>query len=181
MRAPPEVRLDRFERLIHQVSFESEKGGVIIVEGQRDRDSLRQLGIMGTILCLQSSRANTITFVEEMEDASRAIVLTDFDRQGVFLAKQLSRILMSQKIQANLVLWRDLRRLTRSDVRSIEELPKFYERLQSESGLLHMRRGYELPVLTRNPRVRDERLIRLSRQHKDRKKTRKARERMPEA
>jgi 5S rRNA maturation endonuclease (ribonuclease M5) len=61
------------------------------------------------------------------------IVLTDFDREGVFLAKRLARILNSQKIHANLVLWRELRGLTRSHVRSIEELPKFYQRLQTEA------------------------------------------------
>lgn len=129
MRAPVEVRLERFQKLIERVSHESEKGSVIVVEGQRDRESLRTLGITGRILCLQSSRKNTVGFVEALEGVTEVVVLTDFDREGVFLAKRLARILTSQRIQANLVLWQSLRHLTRSDVRSVEELPKFYQRL----------------------------------------------------
>jgi 5S rRNA maturation endonuclease (ribonuclease M5) len=60
-------------------------------------------------------------------------VLTDFDREGVSLAKRLSRILTAQRVHANLSLWQALRHLTRSDVRSIEELVKYRQRLQVES------------------------------------------------
>ncbi len=132
MRAPANVRLERLEKLIQRVSHESEEGGIIVVEGQRDRDSLRKMGVTGTILCLQSSRKNTVGFAEELADDRNVIVLTDFDREGVFLAKRLARTLGSRRIHANLVLWRELRGLTRSDVRSIEELPKFYGRLRTE-------------------------------------------------
>lgn len=151
MRAPAEVRLDRLEKLIQRVTHESELGATIIVEGTRDRDSLRRLGITGTILCLQSSRKNPLRFVEELEAVRKVIVLTDFDREGVSLAKRLARSLSYQKIHANLVLWRELRGLTRSDVRSIEELPKFHSRLRTEVffGPLPVRREYETPHLSR--------------------------------
>jgi len=130
MRAPLEVRFERLRKLIDRLSYESEKGGVIVVEGIRDRDSLRKIGITGRILCLQSSRKNTLGFVEELQGVSEVIVLTDFDREGTFLARRLARILNAERMRSNLVLWRDLRRLTRSDIRSIEELPKYYQRLQ---------------------------------------------------
>jgi 5S rRNA maturation endonuclease (ribonuclease M5) len=90
------------------------------------------MGVTGTILCLKSSRRNTIGFAEELDGEKEVILLTDFDREGVFLAKQLARLLNSQNIHPNLLLWRQLRGLTRSDLRSIEELPKLYERLHSE-------------------------------------------------
>jgi 5S rRNA maturation endonuclease (ribonuclease M5) len=130
MRAPVEVRFEKLERLIDRISDESEKGGVIVVEGNRDRDSLREIGITGSILCLQSSRRNTLGFVEDLHGVGEVIVLTDFDREGVRLAKRLARVLSAERIRNNLVLWEELRRLTRGDVRSIEELPKYYQRLQ---------------------------------------------------
>jgi|SRR5208337_444719 len=132
MRAPAHVRFERLQKLIERVSDEAEKGGIIVVEGLRDKESLRQLGIQGRILCLQNSRKNTFGFVEQLDGESHVIVLTDFDRQGVFLANRLTRILISQKIRANLMLWRELRGLTRSELRSIEELPRLYDRLQAE-------------------------------------------------
>ena len=161
MRAPAKVRLERLEKLIQRISHESEEGGVIIVEGQRDRESLRTMGIGGTILCLQSSRKNTVGFVEELVSVGNVIVLTDFDRQGVFLAKRLTRALNSQGIRGNLVLWHELRGLTRSDVRSIEELPKFHHRLQTEVffGKSTVDREYETKFLAK----------RLEQQHQQRK------------
>jgi 5S rRNA maturation endonuclease (ribonuclease M5) len=133
LRAPVEVRFEKLQKLLDRLSQESQKGGVIIVEGNRDRDALRRMSITGRILCLQSSRKNAVGFVEDLDSANDVIVLTDFDRQGVFLAKRLARLLNAQSIRSNLILWRDLRRLARSDIRSIEELPKYYQRLQVEN------------------------------------------------
>jgi 5S rRNA maturation endonuclease (ribonuclease M5) len=158
LRAPPEVRLERFRKLMDRLAYESEKGGVIIVEGPRDRDSLRRMGIEGPILCTQSSRKSTIGFVEELNQIRDAIVLTDFDRQGVYLAKRLTRVLNAQGVRTNLILWRDLRRLTRSHVRSVEELPKYQQRLQAELQLpsreIDEQDAYEVPVLGNQKKLR---------------------------
>jgi len=131
LRAPLEVRLEKFQKLIEQISLESQDGSIIVVEGLRDKDALRNMGVSGTILSLQNSRMNTMSFAEQLSDTRGVVVLTDFDRQGVFLAKSLSRSLNAQHVRTNLILWRDLRRLAKSDARSIEELPKLYERLQN--------------------------------------------------
>jgi 5S rRNA maturation endonuclease (ribonuclease M5) len=137
MRAPPAVRLERFQKLIEQVYLESSGGSIIIVEGQKDRESLRIMGIKGPVQCLQSSRKNVAGFVERLEELARVVVLTDFDREGVSLAKRLTRSLNARGLRANLVLWKSLRELTRSEIRSIEELPKYGERLQNETHLNH--------------------------------------------
>jgi 5S rRNA maturation endonuclease (ribonuclease M5) len=167
MRAPAEVRLERLQKLMHRVSYESERGGIIVVEGVRNRDSLRKMGISGRILCLQSSRKNTVEFAEELGGVGDIIVLTDFDREGVFLAKRLARILNAQGVHANLVLWRDLRRLIRSDIRSIEELLGFYQRLHTTQPLRFsiLDRGYEAPVVSSYRKSSDDRRLRLSKEH----------------
>ena len=133
MRAPAAVRLERFQRLLDQISYESYNGSTIVVEGQKDQKSLRSIGISGPILCLQSSRRNIVGFVESLTVTKKVIVLTDFDREGVSLAKKLSRMLTAQSLHVNMILWKNLRELTRSEVRSIEELPKYHERLQIEA------------------------------------------------
>jgi len=143
MRAPLEVRFEKLQKLIDRIRYESQEGAVIVVEGIRDRDSLRKIGITGPILCLQNSRKNALGFVEELHDVKEVIILTDFDREGVFLAKRLARILNAGGIPNNLVLWRDLRRLARSDIRSVEELPKYYQRLQVKSLLNHQTRYWQ--------------------------------------
>jgi len=155
MRAPPQVRLEEFQKLMKRVLYESERGALIIVEGHRDRDSLREMGITGRIFCLQNSGRNTVTVAEDLGRERCVIVLTDFDREGVFLAKRFARTLISEKVRTNLFLWRDLRRLVKSDIRSIEELPKFYRRLQAENRDSFAQFGqlYETPILTRHKRI----------------------------
>lgn len=156
MRAPARVRLERLEKLIQRLSHESEEGGTIIVEGQRDRDSLREMGISGTILCLQSSRKNTTAFAESLAGDTSVIVLTDFDREGVSLAKRLARTLSSRRMRTNLVLWREFRGLTRSDVRSVEELPRYHERMRSEVllGVHPLEHAHYSPYLAELRKVR---------------------------
>jgi len=134
MRAPAQVRLERLQKLIQNLNEEAQEGSVIVVEGIRDKKSLESMGITGRILCIQNSRRSTFSFAEQLSE-KKVIVLTDFDRQGVFLANRLARLLNSQRIHANLVLWRELRGLTRSELRSIEELPRLHERLQAEVQL----------------------------------------------
>lgn len=132
MRAPAQVRFEELQKLIQRLSDEAENGSVIVVEGVRDKKSLESMGIRGRIVCIQSSRRSTLSFAEQLDGEKNVIILMDFDRQGVYLANRLSRVLNSQSIHANVVLWRELRGLTRSDLRSIEELPRLYERLQNE-------------------------------------------------
>jgi 5S rRNA maturation endonuclease (ribonuclease M5) len=144
MRAPPEVRLEKLQKLIERISFESQKGSIIVVEGPHDRESLRKLAVSGTILCLQNSRMNTTRFAEQLNKVRGVLILTDFDRQGVFLAKNLTRALNSQRVRTNVIVWRDLRRLTRSEIRSIEELPGLYQRLQIDSLRIHAFRASPL-------------------------------------
>ena len=132
MRAPAQVRFERLQKLIQCLNDEAEKGNVIVVEGLRDKRSLEALGITGKIVCIQNSRRSTFSFAEQLNGENNVVILTDFDRQGVFLANRLARALNSQRMHANLLLWRELRSLTRSDLRSIEELPRLRERLQYE-------------------------------------------------
>ena len=132
MRAPAQVRFERLQKLIQRLNDEVSQGGVIVVEGTRDKKSLESMGITGRIVCLQSSRRSTFSFAEQLDGEKNVIVLMDFDRQGVFLANRLARILNSRSTHANLILWRELRSLTRSELRSIEELPRLHDRLQNE-------------------------------------------------
>ena len=133
MRATLKARLERLEKIIEQLSYESEKGNPIIVEGPKDKSALRAIGIEGSIMCLQSSRLSPLEFVEALGNLREAIILTDFDRQGVALAHKLSRSLNTRGTIGNIILWRSLRELTRSYLRSVEELPGYHERLKLES------------------------------------------------
>src|SRR5260370_36849490 len=82
-------KMDRATRIFEDLQVQSEAGVPIIVEGRRDEAALRKLGIKGTILCLKATGEPRFRFIERLDGSKRAIVLTDFDREGGQLGKRL--------------------------------------------------------------------------------------------
>ncbi len=109
---------------------QSEAGVPIIVEGRRDETALRRLGISGTILCLKAAGEPRLKFIERLDGSKRAIVLTDFDREGGELGTWLYQELSHRGIHVDNQVWRKIRGLARTEVRSVEELPSFIRALE---------------------------------------------------
>lgn len=119
-------RLEEVERAIASIR-RLDEGSCILVEGRRDRDALRSLGIGGDIICLRAGRG-TISERLERISAVRIIVLVDFDPEGKDLAKLVSRLLERAGRSVDLSFWRRLRAYLGRDVRGIEGLVAYVER-----------------------------------------------------
>ncbi|MEM5812206.1 MAG: toprim domain-containing protein [Candidatus Aenigmatarchaeota archaeon] len=102
--------------------LEKLKGNILIVEGKKDYDALRGLGL--THIVKVNSR-HVIKVVEEAVSLRKkhknrqVIVLTDFDREGRKLASRITLLLQSRKIHANSRIRRDVMRL---GISRIEEM-----------------------------------------------------------
>jgi len=125
-----ERKYERIDRLTRKLVARSKLGTPIIVEGRRDRLSLRRLGVEGKILCLKSSAMGFFDFLEEIKLWREVIILTDFDREGRELSSQLVRELSRVRVKTDDSFWRELRSLGRSEIRSVEELADYVERLR---------------------------------------------------
>ena len=126
-------KMERATRIFQDLQVQSEAGVPIIVEGRRDEAALRKLGIKGTILCLKATGEPRFRFIERLDGSKRAIVLTDFDREGGELGKWLYLELSYRGILADNESWRKIRGLARAEVRSVEELPTFMRALEIRS------------------------------------------------
>ena len=126
-------KMDRATRILQDLQEQSDAGVPIIVEGRRDEAALRKLGIRGTILCLKATGEPRFRFVERLDGSKRAIVLTDFDREGGELGTWLYQELSHRGVRADNQLWRKIRGLARTEVRSVEELPSFVRALEIRS------------------------------------------------
>jgi len=73
-------------------------------------------------------------FVEGLRSVREVIVLTDFDREGKELSSQLVKELSRIRVKADDSLWRELRSLGRSEIRSVEELAKYVEKLREAAN-----------------------------------------------
>jgi len=110
----------------------SEDGAAMIVEGERDEKSLRDLGVEGPIV-----RAARRPALEVAEEAARefdvVIVLTDWDRAGEELARKMERHLQGTGARVDLETRERLKRMVRREIKDVESLSRFVERVRAET------------------------------------------------
>lgn len=87
MREEKEEVLEEVKKLVENLKLESDEGAVILVEGERDLQSLRELGIKGKIIKYRSVR-DLLKWSSE-NPMAKLIVLTDFDKEGIKIAERV--------------------------------------------------------------------------------------------
>ncbi len=109
----------------------SEEGAAIIVEGERDERSLRDLGIDGAIV--RAARRPALEVAEEAaQKFGYVVVLTDWDRAGEELAGKMALHLRSAGARVDLDTRDRLKRMVRREIKDVESLSRFVERVRSE-------------------------------------------------
>ena len=113
-----EENLLRLLRGLH-VSY---PGLVVVVEGRRDEEVLRDLGVEAPIRRMHSGRS-IHEFVDELaqEQPAAVLVLVDFDSEGRSLAKRIESALQQKRVQVERRLRLQIRSLM-GNLRCIEEL-----------------------------------------------------------
>lgn len=127
-----EERLEQLERVFAELEDLSEDTP-IIVEGLKDAAALRRLGIVKNVVTL--SKGNSIfTFSEALaRDHDSAVILTDWDRRGGRLARMLKEALSANGVSANERLRAQIVILSKKEVKDIESMPSFIERLRAHA------------------------------------------------
>ena len=93
-------RLEMLEELILELHDLSDTGAIIVVEGRKDVESLRSLGVNGEIKL--SSQQSLLVFTEQLSMCGKDIVLlTDWDRKGSMAARKIIDYLHAYGIVPN--------------------------------------------------------------------------------
>jgi len=114
-----------FRRLLSELS---EGDAAIVVEGKRDRDALRRMGITNQIFLI--NQKPDIVAERVAKTAHTAIVLTDFDRKGEELCLRITSALEGCSVKPDLDVRRKLKYLF--GVRFFEELDRKVEEFQEK-------------------------------------------------
>ncbi|MCI4328396.1 MAG: hypothetical protein L3K01_03140 [Thermoplasmata archaeon] len=124
-----------FVRLFGKLRDET-KGGraVVLVEGERDRRSLRALGLEGPIELVHAGRTMSELAARLSRDGRRVIVLTDWDSAGGQLARKLREFLEAEAVGIDLEYRRRLARVLRGEVVHVEGLNGWARRTAVEAG-----------------------------------------------
>jgi len=131
-----ERKIERIIFLLERLRGEASEGALLLVEGQRDAEALRRIGVDSEILAIKSCGENLIDLIDRIEKCGKKeiILLMDFDRHGREMTERLIRNLERMKIKINVSFWRELLSLVERDLKDIEGLATYLETLERKSG-----------------------------------------------
>jgi len=112
-----------------KLAKKADEGVPILVEGAKDLVALERLGIKGKIVCVKSSNRVLVDLLDTIKD-KEAVVLVDFDRTGKRLAERIVTYLQRKGVNANSGLWKRIGSLVKHDVKDVEGLPSYLEKIK---------------------------------------------------
>lgn len=114
-------RLEALEDCIARLS-EAAESSVLLVEGAKDVEALRAVGVDGEFFCVQSGGGPLRAAEHAWRSGRSAVILTDWDRRGGSLADDLRRDLESLCVPYDDGLRRELAVLCRPYSKDVESL-----------------------------------------------------------
>jgi 5S rRNA maturation endonuclease (ribonuclease M5) len=125
-----ERRYKAVMRLLERLIQKADDGIPIIVEGRNDCRALERLGIQGEIVPVKNSGKVLVDHLDEVRGSS-AVILVDFDDEGVTLERTIKGHLEERGVKVDDLLWRQIGKLLRRDVKDVEGIPSFLEKLKN--------------------------------------------------
>jgi len=123
---------EKIQKILEFLIEESLAGTLIIVEGKKDVEALRALGVKGRIISAKTGGKGCLDVISEVENTNRkeVILLLDFDRRGKELTINLKEHLKPIGIKLNLTFWKKLSGLVGTEVKDVEGLATYMETLK---------------------------------------------------
>jgi len=136
MSASLERKLEKIHCLLDNLVTESSRGIPVVVEGEKDVETLRKLEVTCDVILAKASGKAFQDVLSEVEKRGKneVILLVDFDKRGREWTKRLAQDLERMKIKPNLTFWRELSSLVGRDVKDIEGLSTYIQTLQRKMG-----------------------------------------------
>jgi len=126
---------DEFLRLWEDLCLASaQPRTTVVVEGERDRASLRSLGLPGPIALVHRGLPLAGVAEELGRTARHLIVLTDWDTEGGHFAQRLAELLEAGPVKVDLEFRRRLARVLRGELVHVEGLHGWARRSAEAHG-----------------------------------------------
>jgi len=127
--------MEQIQQILEQLAEENKSGKPILVEGRKDAEALKTLGINGKIIFAKKGLKTRLDVVSEIEKSSpnEIILMLDFDKEGRELTEHLKIHIEKTGIKANINYWLKLSSLTGREVKDVEGLAKYLETLKIKS------------------------------------------------
>ena len=113
--------VSQVQEFIH--SLNSAHTSIVVVEGKRDEDALKELGFSGKI-CQFHSFKGLVKFADSMPKYKNLILLLDSDRKGRYLTKRIISQLQ-HRMTVDLSYRKELTVITKGRVKNVEDLSMY--------------------------------------------------------
>jgi 5S rRNA maturation endonuclease (ribonuclease M5) len=125
---------EKILQVLEALAEESAKGKPIVVEGKKDVEALRALGVAGSVVKVKTGGKSFLDAVSEIEKMGvpEVILFLDFDRRGKEGTKRLKHSLERAKIKPNVKFWRALSALVGKEIQCIESLTAYLDTLRAK-------------------------------------------------
>jgi 5S rRNA maturation endonuclease (ribonuclease M5) len=126
--------LEALEELIASLLDASCQGAAVIVEGRRDLQALRALGLTGPVI--MASRCPALDLAEDAARSySQIILLTDWDDKGDEMCRTIERHLRSAGSRPDSEIRSRLKKLVKKEIKDVESLNRYAERMREQYGV----------------------------------------------
>jgi 5S rRNA maturation endonuclease (ribonuclease M5) len=128
---------EKILQILTELAEESAKGTPIIVEGKKDVEALRALGVKGIVLSVKTGGKSFQDAVAEIEqmNAPEVILFLDFDRRGKEGTKRIRQNLERAKVKSNVKFWHALSGLAGKEIQCVESLNAYLDTLRAKMGV----------------------------------------------
>ena len=125
---------EKILQVLEALAEESAKGKPIVVEGKKDVEALRALGVAGSVVTVKTGGKSFLDAFSEIETMGvpEVILFLDFDRRGKEGTKRLKHSLERAKIKPNVKFWRALSALVGKEIQCIESLTAYLDTLRAK-------------------------------------------------
>ena len=129
-------RQEKIQQILECLAEESAKGTPIIVEGKKDVETLRTLGVQGQIVTAKTGGKSRLDLISEIEKTGNqeVILLLDFDRRGKEWTAILRENLEKARIKTNITFRKELLRFAGRELKDIEGLAAYLQTLSRKLG-----------------------------------------------
>ena len=128
-----EERLEEIKKVLEELK-ELSKDHIILVEGIKDKKALRMIGITGEVFQIQSEGGPMKASEYVAEHGKKAVILTDWDRRGGTIARELERQLTSLGLEYDRDIRAKLSFLCKKYIKDMESLGTMLERLTANTS-----------------------------------------------
>ncbi|OYT56189.1 MAG: hypothetical protein B6U77_00330 [Candidatus Hecatellales archaeon ex4484_218] len=127
-------KVEKLTLILEKLAEKSSEGAIILVEGVKDVEALKNIGIKGKICCIKNRKIPLYDFLSQYIDIDEeVIVLTDFDRRGTQLAEKIVNYLEKSGKPVNLTFWLKMQNLFSSSLKDIEGVASYLKNIERKA------------------------------------------------